>query len=214
MTSFMLVFNTNKVPRVVLVFLLVGTHLAIKRESPGHTGQARPNQQVRPALHPATFRVQATITSTNTLWMDRIRRGYVGLIQRVWKESLGSTGPLLHAPNRHSEAILSIPYQWRCITRLWVDTAGSRDTAAPTKRQIRQNRPRIPTHNWPRSEHQHRPWRMAANQVRPHLEVRLRQAPAASTLRWPPTAIKRTLHSLEHKTHRKSFTIVHFCILE
>jgi hypothetical protein len=30
MTSFMHVFNTNKVPRVVLVFLLVGIHLGIK----------------------------------------------------------------------------------------------------------------------------------------------------------------------------------------
>jgi hypothetical protein len=30
----------------------------------------------------------------------------------------------------------------------------------------------------------------------------------------PPTAIKRTLHLLEQKTHRRSFTIVHFCILE
>jgi hypothetical protein len=27
MTSFMHIFNTNKVPRVVLVFLLAGTHL-------------------------------------------------------------------------------------------------------------------------------------------------------------------------------------------
>jgi hypothetical protein len=50
-------FNTNKVPRVVLVFLLAGTHLGIKRESPSHTGQVWPNQQVRPALHPATTRV-------------------------------------------------------------------------------------------------------------------------------------------------------------
>jgi hypothetical protein len=95
--------------------------------------------------------------------MDRICRGYVGLIQRVWKEALGSTGPLLHASNRHSEAILIIPYQWWCITRLWVDTAGSRGTAAPTMHGIRRNRPRIPTHNQPRSEHQDRPRRMVAN---------------------------------------------------
>jgi hypothetical protein len=86
------VFNTNKVPRVVLVFLLAGTHLGIKRESPSHTGQVRPALLVQPdhpvrsallvqpALHPTTTPVQATITSTNTLWMDRIRRGYVGSI--------------------------------------------------------------------------------------------------------------------------------------
>jgi hypothetical protein len=89
MVSFMHIFSTNKVPQVVLVFLLAGTHLEIKKESPGHTGQVRPtllvrpDQQVWPTLHPATTRVQATITSTNTLWMDRIRRGYVSLIQRV-----------------------------------------------------------------------------------------------------------------------------------
>jgi hypothetical protein len=83
MTNFMHVFNTNKVPRVVLVFLLAGTHLGIKRESPSHTKQVRPNQQVRSALHPATIRVPAFTTSTNTLWMERIHRGYVGLIRRV-----------------------------------------------------------------------------------------------------------------------------------
>jgi hypothetical protein len=87
MTSFIHVFNTNKVPRVVLVFLLVGTHLGIKRESLSHTRQVRPNQQVQPAqlvwptLHPATIRVPTITTSTNTLWMDRIHRGYVGLIK-------------------------------------------------------------------------------------------------------------------------------------
>jgi hypothetical protein len=50
MTSFMHVFNTDKVPRVVLVFLLAGTHLGDKKESLSHTSQVRPNQQVRPAL--------------------------------------------------------------------------------------------------------------------------------------------------------------------
>jgi hypothetical protein len=39
----------------------------IKRESLSHTTQVRPNQQVRPALHPATIRVLAITTSTNTL---------------------------------------------------------------------------------------------------------------------------------------------------
>jgi hypothetical protein len=134
-----------------------------KKESPGHTGQVRPALLVRPALHPTTVQVQASTTSTNTLWMDRIHRGYVSLIQRVWKEALGSTGPLLHASNRHSEAILSIPYQWRCITRLWVDTTGSRDTSAHMNSGIRRNRPRIPTHNWLRSEQQDRPPRKVAN---------------------------------------------------
>jgi hypothetical protein len=38
-----------------------------KNESSGHTGQVRPDQQVRPALHPTTTRVQAITTSTNTL---------------------------------------------------------------------------------------------------------------------------------------------------
>jgi hypothetical protein len=175
MISFMHVFSTNKVPRVVLEILYKGTHLGIKRKSPGHTRKALPNQPVRPALlvwpallvrpalHPATARVQATITSTNTLWMDRIHRGYVGFIQRVWKEELGSMGPPLHATNHHSEAILSIPYHWQCITRFWVNMARSSDTAAPTKRPIRWNRPREPTHNRPRSKHQDRPQRMAAN---------------------------------------------------
>jgi hypothetical protein len=102
-------------------------------------------------------------TSTNTLGMDRIHRAYVGLIQRVWKKALGSTGPLLHASNHHSKAILSIPYQWRCITRLWVDTARSRDTTALIECGIWQSRPRIPTHNRPRSEHQDRPWWKAAH---------------------------------------------------
>jgi hypothetical protein len=32
---------------------------------------------------PATIRVPTITTSTNTLCMDRIHRGYVGLIQRV-----------------------------------------------------------------------------------------------------------------------------------
>jgi hypothetical protein len=50
-------------------------HIWDKKESPGHTGKVRPNQQVRsallvrlnllvrPALHHATVRVQAIITS-------------------------------------------------------------------------------------------------------------------------------------------------------
>jgi hypothetical protein len=134
MTSFMHVFSTNKIPLVV-----------------------------RPALHPATIRVPTITTSSNTLWMDRIRCGYVSLIQRLWNEALGSTGPLLHASNRHSEAILSISYQWRCITWLWLDTAGSRGTAAPTKRWILQNWPTTLTHNRLRSEHQDRPRWVAAN---------------------------------------------------
>jgi hypothetical protein len=163
-TSFMHVFNTNKVPRVVLVFLLAGTHFGNKKESPSHTRQVWPALLVRLDQHPATIRVPVITTSTNTLWMDRIRRGYVGLIQRVWKEALGSTGPLLpHASNHHSEAILSILYQWWCITWFWVDTAGSRGTAAPTKRGIRRNWPKIPTHNWPRSKHQDCPWWKAAH---------------------------------------------------
>jgi hypothetical protein len=107
--------------------------------------------------------VQAIIMSTNTSWMDRICRGYVGLIQRIRKEAFGSMGPPLHATNHHYKAILSIPYQWRCITRLGVGTTGSRDTTAPTKYQIRRNWPRIPTHNRPGSEHPDRPRRKAAN---------------------------------------------------
>jgi hypothetical protein len=83
MTSFMHIFNTYKVPRVVLVFLLAGTHLGIKKESSCHTGKVWPDQQVRPALHPATVLVLVITTSTNTLGMDRIHRAYVGLIQRV-----------------------------------------------------------------------------------------------------------------------------------
>jgi hypothetical protein len=42
MTSFMHVFNTNKVQRVVLVFLLAGTNLGIKRShrtTPGRCGR-------------------------------------------------------------------------------------------------------------------------------------------------------------------------------
>jgi hypothetical protein len=169
----------------------------------------RPDQQVRPALHPTTIWVPTITTSTNTLRMDRIHRGYVGLIRRVWKEALGSTGPLLHASNRHSEAILSIPYQWRCITLLWVDTTGSRDTIAPTKCGIWRNRSRIPTRNWPRSEHQDHPRRMAVNH-------RCGRAwlPLPQRSNRPPTAIKMILHSLEQETHHRSFTIVHFCILE
>jgi hypothetical protein len=170
---------------------------------------------VWPALHPTTIRVPAITTSTNTLCMNRIHCGYVGLIQRVWKEALGSTGPLLRASNCHSQAILSIPYQWRCITGLWVDTARSRDTAAPTKRGIQRNRPRIPTHNRPRSEHHDSPRRMAVNR-RCGRTWRCSRAwlPPPQCSNRPPTAIKRTLHSLERKTHRRSFTIVHLCILE
>jgi hypothetical protein len=201
--------------------LVTGTRLGIKREPPSHTKQVRLNQQVRPALlvrpalHPATIRVPAITTPTSTLWMERIHRGYVGLIQRVWKEALGSTGPLLHASHRHSAAILSIPYQWRCITRLWVDTARSRYTAAPTKRGIRRNRPRIPTHNRPRSEHQGRPQWMAVDR-RCGRTQRCGRAwlPPPQRSNRPPTAIKRTLHSLERETHLRSFTIVYFCILE
>jgi hypothetical protein len=47
MTSFMHVFITNKVPRVVLEILYAGTYFGIKRESPGHTRKVWPNQQVR-----------------------------------------------------------------------------------------------------------------------------------------------------------------------
>jgi hypothetical protein len=101
MTSFMHVFNTNKVPRVVLVFFTCRYAFGIKRESPRHTRKVRPNQQVRPALlvrpdqqvqlallvrsalHPATIRVPAITTLTNILCMGRIRCGYVGLIQGV-----------------------------------------------------------------------------------------------------------------------------------
>jgi hypothetical protein len=75
--------------------LVTGTRLGIKREPPSHTKQVRLNQQVRPtllvqptllvrpALHPATIRVPVITTPTSTLWMERIHRGYVGLIQRV-----------------------------------------------------------------------------------------------------------------------------------
>jgi hypothetical protein len=73
----------------------------IKRESPGHTRQVRPNQQVRPALlvrpdqqvqptllmrpalHSASIRLPVITTSANTLCMNRIHRGYVGFIQWV-----------------------------------------------------------------------------------------------------------------------------------
>jgi hypothetical protein len=50
MTSFMHVFNTNKVPRVVLVFLLEGTHLG-KNEvtEPHQAGATEPACAIGPA---------------------------------------------------------------------------------------------------------------------------------------------------------------------
>jgi hypothetical protein len=65
----------------------------------------------------------------------------VGLIQ-MWR--LGSMGPLvrpLKRHNRHSEAILGIPEQRRCITWHECGSFAPRGPATPIHPRARQNRP-------------------------------------------------------------------------
>jgi hypothetical protein len=76
MTSFMHVFNTNKVPRVVLVVLLAGMHLAVKRShraTPGKCGRAsrfcRACWYSRPCTLPRLGSRQLSLPQTHFEWI-------------------------------------------------------------------------------------------------------------------------------------------------
>jgi hypothetical protein len=90
-------FYTNKVPRVVLQFLWIGTHLggnqrATRARHSRTTRHGRPCRcswpyrcgwpyQVRPHLPRATSSVQVKSLPTCTTWMNKINQGNVGLIE-------------------------------------------------------------------------------------------------------------------------------------
>jgi hypothetical protein len=92
-TSFMHIFYTNKVPRVVLQFLWVDTHLGGKRNQRatrarhGRTSRkGRPCRcgrpwQVRSHLPRATSSIPITSFPACTTWMNKINQGNVGLIE-------------------------------------------------------------------------------------------------------------------------------------
>jgi hypothetical protein len=165
------IFDTNKVPRVVLHFLWTSTHLGGK-EPMCHMSQARrhhqawPVLQVRPALPGATAPapcpspVQVKSFPACTTWMNKIDQGNVGLIEWMKLWSLGSMGPPLRSINRHnchSKTILSVPGRRWFIPRHRGGTAAPRGPAAPPNRRADQNRLKLPTFNRLRSKDQECP---------------------------------------------------------
>jgi hypothetical protein len=81
MTSFMHVFNTNKVPQVVLLFLLASTHLGIKRShraTPGRCG--RPCWWDRPCTLPRCESKRLPLPQTHFEWI-----GFV-MVMSVWSK--------------------------------------------------------------------------------------------------------------------------------
>jgi hypothetical protein len=122
-TRFMHIFYTNKVPRVVLQFLWIGTHLGGKRNqratrarhgrttTHGRSCRCGRPCQLRPHLPRATSPVLITFFPVCTTWMNEIDQGNVSLIEWMKLWSLGSMGPPLRPinhHNRHSKTILSV----------------------------------------------------------------------------------------------------------
>jgi hypothetical protein len=115
-TSFMHIFDTNKVPRVVLQFLWIGTHLGGKwsqcatRARHGRTTRhgrpcrcGRPGKcgrpcwcsrpcQVQPHLPRATSSVPNASFPACTTWMNEIDQGNISLIESMKFWLLGSMG--------------------------------------------------------------------------------------------------------------------------
>jgi hypothetical protein len=165
-TSFMHIFGTNKVPRVVLWFSWAGTHFernwnqrATRARHSRTTRHGQPCRcgrpcrcgwpcQVRPHLPRGSCLVQSTSSPAGTTWMNEIDQGNVGLIKWMRSGSLGSMGPLVRPINHHnchSKAILGIP------ERRWFITRHRVGPAAPPNRHTRRNRPMEQTLNHLRS---------------------------------------------------------------
>jgi hypothetical protein len=161
-TSFMHIYGTNKVPRVVLWFLWADTHLGQKWNqcatrarhsrttrhgwpcSCGRPGRCGRPCQVRPHLPCGTPPVQRTSSPAGITWMNEINQENVGFIEWMRLGSLGSMGPLLRPINRrnhHSKAILGVPERRQFITRHGVGPAAPRGPAAPPNRHIGRNWP-------------------------------------------------------------------------
>jgi hypothetical protein len=201
-TSFMHIFGTNKIPRVVLWFSWVCAHFGrnwnqrATRARHGRPCRCGRPCQVRPHLPHGSCLVQSTFSPADTTYMNEIDQGNIGLIEWMRLGSLGSIGPLVRPINRHnhySKEILSIP-EWRWfITRHGVGPAAPRGRVHLPTVIAGETDPQLPQEQWSETSKA----RGSGSQGLSHPLIWTHLWYWAHALNRPPLPIKSTSHSLD-----------------